>query len=84
MISHNLSMANLTLSIPERLHERMKRHGEIRWSKVVRDTISKKIEDLELMDKLTNKSSITKEDVDEIAHKINKEVFNELNKKVDR
>ena len=74
-------MTNLTLSVPEELHEKMKKHSEIRWSEVVRKSISEKIEDLELMDKLTNKSRLTQADVDELAHKINKDVFGELNKK---
>ncbi len=74
-------MTNLTLAIPDELHEKMKEHSEIRWSEVVRKTIAEKIEDLELMEKLTKKSKLTQKDVDEIAHKINREVFEELNKK---
>lgn len=74
-------MPNVTLSIPKELHTKMKKHSEIRWSEVVRKTISKKIEDLEMMDKLTSTSKLTQKDVDEIAHKINREVFKELNKK---
>lgn len=74
-------MTNLTLAIPEKLHEKMRKHSEIRWSEVVRRTISDKIEDLELMDKLTSKSRFTQKDVDELAHKINSEVFKELNKR---
>ena len=74
-------MANLTLAIPEELHEKMRKHSEIRWSEVVRRTISDKIEDLELMDKLTSKSRLTQKDVDELSHKINSEVFKELNKR---
>ena len=74
-------MTNLTLAIPEELHEKMKKHSEIRWSEVVRRTISDKIEDLELLDKLTSKSRLTQKYVDELAHKINSEVFKELNKR---
>ena len=74
-------MPNVTLSIPEALHEKMKKHSEIRWSEVVRKTISEKIEDLEVLDKLTRKSKLTQEDVDEIAHKVNRDVFEELNKR---
>ena len=39
-------MTNITLAIPEDLHTKMKQHSEIRWSEVVRKTISQKIEDL--------------------------------------
>jgi hypothetical protein len=63
-------MPNVTLAIPENLHIKMKKHTEIRWSEVVRKTISQKIEDLDMMDKLTRKSKLTQKDVNEIAHKI--------------
>ena len=76
-----MKMPNVTLSIPEGLHEKMKKHSEIRWSEVVRKSISEKIEDLELMGKLTKRSKLTPTDVDEIAHKINRNVFEELNKR---
>ena len=74
-------MPNLTLTIPDELHEKMKIHSDIRWSEVVRKTISEKIDKLEMLDKLTSKSKLTKKDVDEISHKINAEVFRELNKR---
>lgn len=71
-------MPNVTLSIPEELHIKMKEHSEIRWSEVVRKTISQKIEDLEIMDKLTKKSKITQKDVGEIAAKIDSSVARKL------
>ena len=74
-------MTNVTLAIPDDLHTKMKEHSEIRWSEVVRKTITEKIEILEAMDTLAKKSKLTKKDVEEIAHKINKEVFQELNKR---
>ena len=76
-----MKMPNVTLSIPEELHEKMKRHSEIRWSEVVRKSISEKIEDLEVMDRLTKRSKLTQADVDAIASKINREVFGDLNKR---
>lgn len=74
-------MANITLAIPEELHQKMKNHSEIRWSEVVRKTLSEKVETLDMLDKITRKSKLTKKDVDEIARKVNKEVFAELNRK---
>ena len=74
-------MPNVTLSIPEGLHERMKKHSEIRWSEVVRKSITEKIDDLEIMDRLTKRSKLTQADVDEISHKIDRDVFKELNKR---
>jgi len=74
-------MGNITLAIPEELHQKMKNHSEIRWSEVVRKTIFEKVEALDMLDKITRKSKLTKKDVDEIARKVNKEVFAELNRK---
>ena len=74
-------MPNLTLAIPEELHERMKKHSEIRWSEVVRKTIASKVETLDAVEVIAKKSRLTRKDVDELAHKINKEVFEDLNKR---
>jgi hypothetical protein len=71
-------MPNVTLAIPEGLHEKMKHHSEIRWSEVVRKTISEKIEDLDMMDKLTRKSKLTQKDVDEISGRIDSDVAKKL------
>ena len=71
-------MTNVTLSIPESLHRRMKQHSEIRWSEVVRKSIAEKLDDLEMMDKLTRRIKMTQRDVDELSTKIKQEVFEEL------
>ena len=44
-------MVNITLSIPARLHERMKKYPEIKWSEIARKAIAetiKKMEEAEL------------------------------------
>jgi hypothetical protein len=33
------------------------------------------------MDKIASKSKLTKKDVEDISHKVNRDVFNELNKR---
>ena len=71
-------MTNLTLAIPPRLHEKMKQHSEIRWSEIVRMAIQKKIEDLELMDMLTNKSKLTAKDALKISEEIDEVVAKKL------
>lgn len=73
---HN--MGNVTLALPEDLQERMKKHSEIRWSEVVRKSITQKIEMLELMDRIAAKSKLTQKDVDEISRKIKKETSEAL------
>jgi hypothetical protein len=74
-------MTNITLAIPEDLHEKMKKHSEIRWSEVVRKSLTQKVEMLDVMDKIAKKSKMTNKDVDEISSKIKKDVFEELNKR---
>ena len=61
-------MPNLTLSVPEDLHRRMKRHAEVKWSEVVRRILAEKVRDLELMDRLTAKSALTSKDITDLDH----------------
>ena len=71
-------MVNVTLAISEELHARMKKHSEIRWSEVIRQTLSKKLEVLEMMDRLTESSKLTQEDVDFLSEKIDSDVASKL------
>jgi len=63
-------MTNLTLSVPENLYRKMQKHNEVKWSVVVRCSISKKLNDLEEMEKIASKSRLTRIDADEIARLI--------------
>ena len=45
-------MANITLSLPEELHKKIRKHSEIRWSEIARKAIAEYIENLELMEDL--------------------------------
>lgn len=63
-------MVNMTLSIPEELHKRMKKFSELRWSEIARKAIEERVNDLEAMEKIVSKSKLTKKDADEIAEKI--------------
>lgn len=63
-------MGNVTLSVPEELLNKMKKHREIRWSEIVRQIINKKIEQFELLEKLTSKSKLTEKEAEEIGEKI--------------
>jgi hypothetical protein len=65
-------MANITLAIPEKLHAKMKKHTEIRWSEVVRKSIAEKVEELELM------KNLTKKDINSLSKKINSGVAKKL------
>jgi hypothetical protein len=45
-----MSMANLTVSIPKALREKMKRHSEVKWSEVVRKALADYVDRLEIVE----------------------------------
>jgi len=61
-------MPNITLSVPDDLFRKMKRHPEVEWSELVRRLISGRIQALESMDKITAKSALAPADVGELDH----------------
>jgi len=63
-------MTNMTLAIPEDLHDIMQKHKEIKWSEVARSAIWNQAKKLALMDKLLAKSELTEEDAERIGNKI--------------
>ena len=65
-------MTNMTLAVPEDLHEIMRKHAEIKWSEIARQALWEHARKLELMDKLLAKSKLTEEDALDIGRKINK------------
>lgn len=65
-------MTNMTLSLPEELHVKMKQFSEIKWSEIARKAIESKIRDLENLEKLVSKSKLTQKDVEEFSKKIKK------------
>lgn len=71
-------MVNITLSLPEELHKKMKIFNEVRWSEVARKAIEQRVNDLEIMNKLASKSKLTKKDVEELSKTINSSVTKKL------
>ena len=65
-------MTNMTLAVPNDLHEIMRKHAEIKWSEIARQALWEHARKLELMDKLLAKSKLTEEDALDIGRKINK------------
>ena len=63
-------MTNITLSMPDELMKRMRIFSEIKWSEVARKAIEKRVEDLEVMNKIVSKSKLTEKDVEEISKRI--------------
>lgn len=73
-------MANITLSLPEELYQKLKNHPEIRWSEVARKAIQQYLDELELLDKLTAKSQLTEDDVRNLSDLIDTQVIEKLSK----
>ena len=65
-------MVNMTLAIPDALHEKMKQFNDIKWSEVARRAIEQRVNDLEIMNKIASKSRLTSNDAEELAKKIKK------------
>ena len=55
-------MANLTLSVPDDLKDMMEKFPEINWSEVARDSIKRKIPQLNFLKGFRMNSEITPED----------------------
>ncbi len=61
--AHIIDMANMTLSVPDAIRERMKKHPEIKWSEVVRRAI------LEYLDRLTGSDTLDTYHYENLAKK---------------
>jgi cell division protein YceG involved in septum cleavage len=68
-------MATITLNIPDETKKEMKKHSEIKWNEIVRKAIIKRIEDIKTLDLLLEKSTLKKEDAEEIAQVIKDRVW---------
>ncbi len=51
-------MTNITLSIDDNVYNKMKKYSEIKWSEFVRKIIEKRINELESINRHSNKESI--------------------------
>jgi predicted CopG family antitoxin len=56
------------------MKERMQAHPEVRWSNVIRVIIEKKLNNLELAEKLAKKSKISETDVKFLSGKVKKDM----------
>ena len=67
-------MVSMTLSIPEDLHQMIKRHTEIKWSEIARRAMWDYARKIELLDSIASKSRLTQKDVNEINREFKKAV----------
>ena len=68
----SVSMPSMTLSIPEDLHQILKKHNEIKWSEIARRAMWDYANKLNLLDTMLKNSKLTEEDAVEIGKKIKK------------
>lgn len=71
-------MPTVTVSVDDSLKDRMDEHPEINWSQVARGAFKDKVEDLEMMERLSSDSELTEEDIDELAAMIDENVAERL------
>ena len=69
-----MGLVNMTLAVPEELHDIMKRHTEIKWSEVARQAMWDYVRKLELLDEIANRSSLSEQEALEIGEIIKRGV----------
>lgn len=63
-------MVNVTLAVPEDLKKKMDSFAEINWSAVARQAFSQKISDLELLNRFSERSTLTEKDAERLGRKV--------------
>lgn len=71
-------MPTVTVNVDDELKTQMEEHPEINWSEVARSSFKKKIDNLEMMERLSSDSELTEEDVEELAEMIGTNVAKRL------
>lgn len=62
-----MATERMTFSIPDRVKKKAKKRRDINWSAVVAQAMERKLAELEIADKIAQKSRLTTEDVEELA-----------------
>ena len=63
-------MPNITLQIPTEIKEILSKHPEIKWERIVTDSLWNYAKKIRLIDKLTSKSKLSDRDVDRLDRTI--------------
>lgn len=71
-------MPTVTVNVNNSLKDQMESHPEINWSEVARNAFEEKVEDIELMERLSSGSELTEQDIDELAELIDSNVAERL------
>ncbi len=65
---------NMTVTIEDPLWDEMRKHEDIRWSSIMKSAVRNKLDALEALDKLMNKSKLSEKDITDIAVRLGKKV----------
>jgi len=65
-------MSDLKVKIPDDLKKDMKKIHYIDWSKVIRDSIRKKMSEISIMNNIAAKSELSEEEAKELGKKVNR------------
>jgi len=76
-------MTEIKLSLPEELLKKMDKYPEIKWNSIAQSAIEKYIEKLEIAEKITFKSKLTLNDVEEIGNEITRRSWEQHKKYLD-
>lgn len=63
-------MASVSVSVPDDMKRKLEKFDTVNWSAVARNAFANQLSKLELMDKLTSKSTATDKDIEELSEKI--------------
>jgi hypothetical protein len=59
-------MPSITLQIPSEIKEILSKHPEIEWKKIVTDTLWDYTKKIRLADKISSKSKLSREDIEQL------------------
>lgn len=67
-------MVSVTLSVPEEMREEMDEHPEINWSEVARQSIDRKLKELQFLEEFKEQSELTEEDAVELGRRLKEDM----------
>lgn len=68
-------MVSITLSVPEEMKEEMDEFPEINWSEVARQSINRKLQELQFLEEFKKHSELTKKEAVELGKELNEELI---------
>ena len=67
-------MGTMSVSVPDKLREKMGQMDEVNWSAVARKAFEQKVKEVDILQKIANKSKLTEKDAQILGNKINKSI----------